>query len=63
MTTKITITHDGPDHRNVKVVRTYGAKAPASEMRVLKTGQTYETHVYDDVKVEVTETDEAPTAE
>lgn len=61
MTTKITITHDGPDHRNVKVAEFFEMAPEHNSVRVLKTGQSHTAHVYPGRRVEVSETDEPAT--
>lgn len=62
MTTTITIKHDGPDHHNVKVVRSYSdpAQAVHNETKVIKAGQSIERYVYDGVSVTCTETSDPP---
>lgn len=59
MTTTITIKHDGPDHKNVKVEEVYD---PPHEQHnktvVLKMGQTHTCYVYDVRRVRISETDE-----
>lgn len=62
MTTTITIKHDGPDHHNVKVIRSYGdpANAAHNQTRVIKAGQSFTHSVYDGVRIECTETSDPP---
>lgn len=58
MTTKITIKHEGPDHKNVKVAEFFETAPEHNSARVLKAGQSHEAHVYPGRRVEVSETDE-----
>ena len=61
MTTKITIKHEGPAHKNVKVTR-HNNGALDTDVVVLKEGQSCEHHVYDGVRIDVEETSDPPTA-
>ena len=61
MTTTIKITHEGPDHRNVKVAERF-TDSQHNSVRVLKTGESHTCHVYDGRVVEVSETDEPATS-
>jgi len=63
MTTKITIKHEGPDHRNVKVHERYETAPEHDKAVILKTGQSHECHVYPGRRVEVSETDEPATSD
>lgn len=60
MTTKITIKHEGPDHKSVKVVDRWAPPNEAhTKTTILRAGESLETNVYDGRHVEVTETDNA----